>query len=496
MRKINKQNLLLFLSIMSISIIVTFPTFTITHGLDSYANMFKGYDGTALWFLQNGRLFTAFFFWLFGIIHLPFDSISFISAFFANLFLSLSILKLYDRICMNLSLKQTIQKGLLLMSIFFLFYQPLMIELFLVDETFVMAFGILCTVFAVDYISKKNRKDSVIGGLYFTIGVICYQGVACYFFPLLFILLMSKLHKNDKKEIMDIVKAIGIAILVYITAFVMNLLVIKIVEFITGSVSAKIGSFNLIDNFVYIMTTLLPNSLKELFHFMNPKIYYGFTILVFVILMIGVIKRPHKKINIALLLVLILSTILSPFIPNLVMSSEQNYTAARMCLTLATIPSIFILFMMSRNLLKERYCIYGILIMISILGFYYTRTIIGNTKIDLKRYKYDVTYLKQIYAELDYYQNKHDKTIKTVYYAKDTDVAYYYNFGHNNGASVRLAAVDWAMENAFQYYSGNKYQYKPMSKEKYEEYFKDKNYNDFSPKQFVYEGNTAYVLIY
>ena len=491
-----KNKILLFIIIFSVANIFTFPAFTVTHNLDSYCTVYNGYSDTALWFSQNGRLITALFYLLFNFINLPMDSLSFVSAFMANIFLALAVMIVYNVIKTNIKPQNFFWQALLLISSFLLFYNPLAIELYMVDETFVIALGILFVTLAASHINKLGLKNILLAFLFTILGIICYQGILCYLFILVILFASTNIVNNDKKDIVVFLKKIGVSLLAYLLSFAVMYLILQIVLMVTGEVTTKLGHIDLIANIEYIFTSLIPDVFLNFFGFINKNIYLILCLIVLAFVIFGVIKNDGKKINIMIILLLLTAALLAPFIPNIVMNTEQNYTAARMTLTLMAIPSILMIFLVIRLNFDYKYFVYGLLVVMLIVFALFARQFIANTKIDLKRYKNDVAYLNQIYSALDSYQEENDVKIKTVYYAKDTDVAYYYPTGYPNGANIRVPAVDWAMECAFNVYSNNKYEYKPMSKKKYNEYFKDKNYDEFDEESIVFDNNKAYILLY
>ncbi len=491
-----KNKILLFIVIFSIANIFTFPAFTVTHNLDSYCTVYNGYNETALWFAQNGRIITAFFYYFFNIISLPLDSLGFVSAFFANVFLTLAIMQIYKVVNTNLKLENCFWKALLLISSFLLFYNPLTIELYMVDETFVICLGIFLITLGAKYINQRGIKNYLLALLFIILGVICYQGIASYLFLLTILFAMTNINNNDKQDVKVLWQKIGLSILCYIIAFAIMYGILQLVLVLTGSVTSKLGNIDLIANIQYTFNTLMPDALTNLFGFGNKKIYYGFCLLILALVILGIIKNDGKKINIMLTFLIVLAALIAPFLPNFVMSTDSNYSAARMTLTLMSIPSALMILIICRLKVDFKYYVYGLLLIMIILFALFARTFIANTKIDLKRYKADTSYLNQIYAVLNYYEIENDTEIKTVYWAKDTDVAYYYSFGYANGSNIRVVAVDWAMECAFNVYTNNKYEYKAMSEDDYEKYFKDKNYDEFDENSIVIEDDVAYVLLY
>ena len=240
-----KNKILLFIVIFSVANIFTFPAFTVTHGLDSYCTVYNGYSDTALWFAQNGRVITALFYYFFDFINLPMDSLGFVSAFLANIFLTLAIMRIYKVIKENIGIKNFFWEALLLISIFLLFYNPLMIELYMVDETFVMCLGILCITLAADFINRLGIKNYLLALLFMIIGVICYQGIACYLFILVILFASTKMVNNDKKDVIVLWQKIGLSLLSYLIAFAAMYGILQLVLAVTGEVTTKLGNIDL-----------------------------------------------------------------------------------------------------------------------------------------------------------------------------------------------------------------------------------------------------------
>ena len=184
-----------------------------------------------------------------------------------------------------------------------------------------------------------------------------------------------------------------------------------------------------------------------------------------------------------------------PFAPNLIMSESSNYIAARMTLTLGIIPSVLALYTFFNYdfNIKLKYVIGGIVLIFMMLSVY---SIHQNTMISFRRYKEDVKYINSIVERINWYEAENNNKVKTIYYAPDTSVNYYYSFGNANGANIRLLAVDWALDCAFPVYTYEKYEFKKMSDEDYKKYFKGKNYDEFSKEQLVFNGDSLYLLLY
>lgn len=487
-----KKKILLFISIFSVGILVTYPAFAPSHALDSYCTIFNGYNDTASIFLQNGRIFSAFLMYFYDLISLPVDSMNFVALFFFNLFLALAILKLYLVFSKNREDKASL--AILLVSTFMMFYGPLITEVLFFNEAMIFALGILLVVLAADKCALGGIKNYIISLILMILGVTCYQGIACYFFLILLLIIMS-LKIENKESFVNLFKKIGIGIIIYGISFLTSFGIVQVVNTVFDSQVAKFGEFDIISNLVKVFTDLLPTSLENLFGFINVKYYY---ILVFIILGLAIylfIKNDNKVIKGILLFGVLFAAIVMPFVPNLVMASDSNYTAARMTLTIGSLPSILVLYLIFNYEfnVKLNYVFIGTILIFMLLSFY---SIHQNTMISFRRYKEDVKYINSIVQEINSYENDTDIKIKRIYYAKDTSVNYYYSFGHANGANIRLLAVDWALDCAFPVYTYNKYEFKKMSDKDYKEYFKDKNYDEFDDEQLVFDDDTLYLLLY
>lgn len=193
-----KNKLMLFAVVFCISIIFTYPAFVNSHSLDSYCTMYNGYNDTAAMFLQNGRIISALAFFSFSLLNFPFDSLSFVSAFLMDLFISLAVCKLYFTLKNNIKIEKTLTKIILLSGLFLLFYNPLIMEVLMLDEGFVIALGILFITLSSVKIFEEGWKNYLIALLYAIIGVICYQGIACYLF--LILILLCLLENNFKNK--------------------------------------------------------------------------------------------------------------------------------------------------------------------------------------------------------------------------------------------------------------------------------------------------------
>lgn len=135
-----------------------------------------------------------------------------------------------------------------------------------------------------------------------------------------------------------------------------------------------------------------------------------------------------------------------------------------------------------------------IVAVISIYNIYYTNKM---SLIDLRRYKKDISYINNVSNVILEYENKNKIEVKTIFYRYDSDRAYYYyDLGNGNDLTIRLAAVDWAMNCAINCYNNRKIEYKSMNDADYIKYFEGKEYDEFNKEQIKFFENEVYLLIY
>ena len=367
-------------------------------------------------------------------------------------------------------------KIILLISSFLLFFNPLLTEVLVLDDGFVIAIGIFLVMSAVSKINTNKLSNYIIAFILIVLAGLCHKGALCYLFPVMLLTIISNKTSILKKSL--------IPFIAYIIALLSSFIFIK-------TINSSFNDINIIDNIKNIFTVLLPKALLNLYGFMNTQIYYLIIAVVFSLIIYLIIKSTNKKQNILYLVLLLAFTIIVPFIPNLLDTSSE----ARMVLVLGAVPSILMLYILIVLKLSDKLkCIsFVVMLIMFIMSF---MLIHQNTMINFNRYKEDAKYIKLINERIKWYENKSDYKVKTIYFAKDTDVSHYYDIGNANGANIRILDVQWALECAFPIYSENKYTYKKMSKKDYNRYFKGKNYDKFDDKQLVFDKDKLYLLLY
>lgn len=480
---------------LSLGCLLTCILFIPSFNMDGICTKYYGYDLTSLNFLGAGRLITYITYVFFSVIRLPVELLSIISIFLSNVFLSICVIDFYEII------NREKNKNILLYILsFLLIYNPITLELFLFDEAFIMCLGILFGVKAVKILNTNIKNKYLISVLLASMCAMCYQGILCIFLPIGFLnIILNNDIYSTKKEVKNIIKEFSKLLIVYAFALIINFAIMKFISlFIIDS--KKTGSLNIFKNIIYAIRFCF-ESIKTLGGYANTKIYYLINVLLTVCgLVLLIIKKINKK-YVFYILFTILLTIVSPFVINLAMNTEENYTAARMYISIGFITPILAIYLYKYfNILKIKSIkiIFYSLIIIYFSFVSYNYIII--TKGGLDSYNMDIEYMNNIEKEIINYEISSGKKIKNVYWSYDINSTFCNDVGFCNSYSYRFFATDWSAESAIGVLNTEeKLNYIKMSAYDKNKYFKEKiniDYMYYSNDQLVFDENNLYLLIY
>lgn len=481
-----------------IGLIITIPSLIPSFNVDGYCTYAFGYLDSAKTFMKSGRLFTALIYVVSHGINLPFEIFSIISIVLANLFLALTIYKLFDHLTKYID-KSLLSKVMLLLGVFLIFYNPLTLELLLFEEAFIMCAGIYFAVLAALKFIDYNKKGYLLSALYLIISAICYQGIVCYFIPVAFLLVVINLGRDLKKEIPEIIKKGIIACIIYGISLIVSFVIVKFINsYIFTDGTQKLGTLDIIYN-IKKAIELMFYSLKGLFGFGNRVIFYGFSILGTLFVSLSTIKNSKNHWTKVLYFICNLGLcVVMPFVPNLGMNSASNYTAARMIGSICSVAGFIVIYgIIYFNILKKENLKTIFIIMASLYSLYIGYEFLRTTSVGLKRYRNDMESIEKLHNKIAEYELENNIEVKNIYYATDSHVNYYYYQQQlTNSYNYRLYAIDWAMQCSINIGKDHNYKYTKMSDKDKERYFNNKEYDGFSDEQLVFVDDKLYLLIY
>lgn len=470
-----KEKILLFLTIFSIGIIFTYPTFTNTHYMNSFCTICNGYNSFNI-LMSNGYWINGLIYLLYNLLNIPYDSMSYISSFIANIFLSLSVFSLYSNI------KSTNKKNnyILLICSFLIFYNPLIFDILLLDDGFSIAIGLFLVTLASVFINKDTVRNYIVAIILIIFASLCYYGILCYLIPLVIVI------NNDKKNLF---KKVCSSLVIYIIGLICLFIISININFIL------FNNFNIIDNILLIFGKLIPNAFN-LFNLTSSIVYYVLCLLVLGVYIYLISIKKNKKHNVIRMVLILIFSILLPFVPNLFINSNNNVIISYSVLPIASILS-FIIIVMNRDIkLSRNYIVFMSIILVIVFGIN-LYDFNGNSLNNVKRYKKDLGYYGDIVDRIHWYENEHDYKIKYIYFAYDTNINKYYNLGRrNNNSNIRLVTNYKYFICGFNSYTDSKYVIQKMNDNDKMKYFGNKNYDEFDSKQLKFVRDKLFVLIY
>lgn len=488
--KIIKNNKIVFFLILFIGLFITIPSIIPSFNVDAYCTIASNYTSSVKTFLKSGRIITAFFYYLASILKLPFSIFSIFSIISANVFLSLSVYKIFNHLKKYVK-NDILKQYLLLIGSFLLFYNPLVIELLLFEEAFIMCLGIYLVVLST--LTFIKEKSLLLSFILTTLACICYQGILCFYIPILFLLVILEYIGDIKKEYKDIIKKGITVILFYGFSLIISFLIVKFINhFIYTDGTAKLGTINIIYN-IKKMIELMFFSLKGLFGFVNRPIFYLCFILLFILTLLKNKKEEHYYSKVFYFLINIFLCIIMPFIPNLGMNSNMNYTAARMITSIGSIIGIVIIYSVlyfdityKKNIKK---IFIGLILFYSVYNSY---NYFYTSYVGLKRYEKDMNAILNIHEMINWYEKEYDQKVKTIKYMYNKKAeSFYLEYHKKNSYNYRVYSIDWAMGCAVNM-NKEKYTFIKMNEEEI------KKYSDelIKEEQIIFEEETLYLLLY
>ena len=491
-KKMKKSNLMKYFLILFIGLIITFPAIIPSYNLDGYCNVASGYFITSKIFLKSARLFSALIFYLASIIKIPNELFSIISLIGSNVFNALAVYKLSNYVINKSNSKHIIRNIIILICSFLIFYNPIVLELFIFEESMIIFLGIYLILLSAIKLCENNKKDILTSIIYLLLGTCCYQGVVCYFLPILLLLLV--INKYDFKKILFKMIIGGV---LYALSLISAYVLVKIINsFIIVGINSKLGRLSIIDNIKFIIQTL-KITLIELFNYVNVYWFYTTNIILSILFLFLFYKNKEKnKLIVFYLFVNIILCVLMPFVPNLGMNSDANYTAARMCLSIGSTIGILGIYCVLQINDYNKFLLYSLIAIVGIYTLYIFVIYFNTTYIQYTTYKQDMNYLNALFEKIDNYEKENNIKVTKIYYAYDSSVDSHYSKKVMNSTNYRVMAIDWAMDCAVSIRENHRYLYMKMTDEEKLKYFANMEYDSINDKQFVFVNDVLYLLIF
>lgn len=334
----HKNSVYAFIGMVFFSFIVCTNFLRIHFAADTYCLYAYGYDNYILHFLASARFFGALELWIAKILDITLltnlkilSFIGIIIAASAWYILYKYILKLMKK---EKSISWNILIGTLTFSIIFNFSSC---EMFMFAESGIMMFAILLSVIGACVFNSEVKHRYIISFILVLLSSFAYQSTISLF-VLLALIMETYRNKGDIKKIVKEALIIGIF---YGSAFVINLISIKIIQiFVDNKMrKASIPSINDIIYTTYNFGTTMMFAFKLL-----PKYLYVAIIGLITLWYILIIFKTREKFSIIEYIMLGILAFFMPLLPVMATPREQQYIEPRMVLSYAAIIPILILY--------------------------------------------------------------------------------------------------------------------------------------------------------
>ena len=434
MKKILNNKIVLFFIILTLGLLVSIYMFPPSYNTDGLCHLHYGYSRYANhYFLEAGRFILIGLWYIFDLIKLDHDVLSVISVFLTNVFLSLSVIKIYSYL--KDKTKDTNSLVLILLASTLIIYNPFIQEIFIFEESFCMAIAIYLVVMAS---IKSIEKKYLISFVILLISSFIYQGILCYYIPLVFT--YSFINNKDKKDYIR-----------YISIFLMTLavsyLVLRLVLLILNYPSSHVGNINIFRN-IFLSIWFIYHSFSTMYGLFSPLLFISYIVFIFVYLFILSIKNKDNIKYYSSSVIVSILCLSIPLIPNLIMRKYHFYVFPRMVLPIGSLIGFLLIFVILSK--KDKKFNKYLIIIFSIFLVLDLSYIFVNNRYFYNTYKENNTIIYKVEKIINEYEKSTGIIINNIYYSSDNyDMNYVISKGFNENKRKIYEEEDWPLNCAF-----------------------------------------------
>ena len=334
----HKNSIYVFIGMVFFSFIVCTNFLRIHFAADTYCLYAYGYDNYILHFLASARFFGALELWIAKILDITLLTNLKILSFIGIIIAASAWYILYKYILKLLKKEKSISWNILIGTLTFsIIFNFSSCEMFMFAESGIMMFAILLSVIGACVFNSEVKHRYIISFILVLLSSFAYQSTISLF-VLLALIMETYRNKGDIKKIVKEALIIGIF---YGSAFVINLISIKIIQiFVDNKMrKASIPSINDIIYTTYNFGTTMMFTFKLL-----PKYLYVAIIGLITLWYILIIFKTREKFSIIEYIMLGILAFFMPLLPVMATPREQQYIEPRMVLSYAAIIPIIILY--------------------------------------------------------------------------------------------------------------------------------------------------------
>lgn len=454
MKKINKKDIITFIITFTITCIIFIPFLQGHYATDTYNIANIGYKNYAInWSLKDGRFFMTIIGLIANKINISIEHYVFLTLFCALLISNVTVIILNKIIEKYKKPQNIIQEITLIIISYITIFNFMYLENMYFVESIVMATSVLLFIIS-SYILTERNKNHIIKSLILTIiGVICYQGTIGIFFAFAILLTILKNKNNIKQIIIDLIKCGLIAL----TAVLLNIISVKIIEKIFNMNQTRLGNIsNIFRNITQIIITL-PNILQETCNLFPKNVFIIFLDVLTVIVIIYQIKTLNEKNNVLYKYIAIVIITIAGSCVTYLLTLTSFYTGRLRNALGALIGIIFIFLYIETDLFEKKRKL-GLVTYITLISFLIINTI--NYESIILQHKEVNKLEKEEIEEVDQYIEKYEeenqikvtKIIKVPIY-NNINKTYFSNIKNKTSFTHNALKTSWAADGVINFYT-------------------------------------------
>lgn len=492
MKKINKKDIIIFISTFIIASIIFIPFLIGHYATDTYNIINRGYEEYAIKYsLNDGRPVMCLISLIAEKINMPIQAYIIVLTTIALFVSCISVIKLKNIILKFTERKDKRIEYIILAISYIIIFNFAYLENLQFAECAVMSVSILLDIIVAQVIVEKNKNYMLKSILLTIISILFYQGTINWLITITFCLSIFK----EKKINFQVIKNVFLSVICIGMGYVVNLIQIKITGKIFDLTQTRMGSIkNIINNFNYILKKLYGILLNT--YNLLPK-YALFTYIIMLLIYALVFdKKNDMQVN---AIAIILVCIGAVFAPNLMTLSA--FGTGRMSFSIGAMIGLIFLYIYCnlddqnvRRLKISKSILYVIIFSYMILSITnYVSIMCEHKKVN----EQDKQECETIGKWINEYEEINNIEVKNIVFINNNQSKYYYSNVKNKSAlCYKALAAEWSRIGAINYYTNRKFNESFNISQKCNEYFIDKSWDKLDKEQLIFEEDTLYYCLY
>lgn len=507
MKKINKRNIITFITILIITCIIYAPLLMGHYATDTYNIINKGYEKYAITYsLNDGRPIMCLISLIAQKINVPIMIYIVTLTAIALIVSCISVIKLKNIILKYIERTDKKTEYTILAISYIIIFNFAFLENMQFVECSIMSVSILLSIITAQTIVEKNKNYIIKSIILAILSVVFYQGTINWLFTITFVLSIFK----EKKINIRVIKNLILSGIFGGIGCVVDLVQIKITGQIFNLIQVRMGSLkNISSNFDYIIKHGY-NVLLNTYKLFPKNMLFIYLIILLVYVFAFMTKNYKKNIQLNVISIIVIS-VCAVFAPNLMTLSA--FGTGRMAYSIGAMIGLIILYiycnLKNNNELKwidtfQEIILYIIIISYILLSIVSSMFIMYEHKKVNSQDKQESEIIGNWIKEYEDNQNVEIKNI--VFICNNRTRLFYDNIVNESALCYRALVKEWSRVGTINYYNNRKFNDVLNDIENYESYydkinyyknyFSDKSWDKLDKEQLVFDGDTLYYCLY